>query len=90
MPTIKRAAILNQNIQTLRLCLLIPFHSMLILTSKQNDPVHFSSNVEKLKSLSHKSRCTKSYNAEPYLSKGDFHIYIENDEPKLGVRFEND
>jgi len=59
-----------------------------IIPSKENDPENFEKNVDKLKLLSHKTWCTKSFNAEPYLSKGDFHIYLENGQPKLGVRFE--
>ena len=27
-------------------------------------------------------------NAQPYLGYGDFHIFIDNGNPKLGVRFE--
>ena len=54
---------------------------------KENDPENFEANVEKLKTLSHKNWCTKSFNAEPYLSQGDFHVYLENGEPKLGIRF---
>ena len=61
-----------------------------IIPSKKNDSENFDSNVEKLKTLSHNSWCTKSNNAEPYLSQGDFHIYLENGKPKLGVRFEDD
>ena len=61
-----------------------------IIPSKTNDPVNFEKNVEKLKTLSHKNWCTKSFNAEPYLSEGDFHVYLENGQPKLGVRFVND
>jgi len=57
------------------------------IPSKKNDPDNFEHNVEKLKTLSHKSWCTKSYNARPYLAKGDFHVYLENGQPKLGVRF---
>lgn len=60
-----------------------------IIPSKKNDSENFDSNVEKLKTLSHNSWCTKSNNAEPYLSQGDFHIYLENGKPKLGVRFED-
>ena len=59
----------------------------IIILSKENDPKNFEKNVEKLKTLSHKNWCTKSYNAEPYLSEGDFHVYLENGQPKLGVRF---
>ena len=58
-----------------------------VIPSKENDPKNFEKNVEKLKTLSHNSWCTKSYNAEPYLSEGDFHVYLENGQPKLGVRF---
>ena len=58
-----------------------------VIPSKINDPEHFEQNVEKLKTLSHKNWCTKSFNAEPYLSQGDFHVYLENGQPKLGVRF---
>ena len=62
----------------------------IVIPSKTNDPKNFENNVEKLKTLSHKSWCTKSYNATPYLSNGDFHIYLENGQPKLGIRFIND
>jgi len=61
-----------------------------VIPSKSNDPENFENNVEKLKTLSHKNWCTKSFNAEPYLSEGDFHIYLENGQPKLGIRFIGD
>jgi len=61
-----------------------------IIPSKVNDPKKFEANVEKLKTLSHKNWCTKSFNAEPYLEDGDFHVYLENGQPKLGVRFVGD
>jgi len=57
------------------------------IPSKQHDPENFEANVDKLKMLSHNNWCTKSYNAEPYLRDGDFHVYMENGKPKLGVRF---
>lgn len=60
------------------------------IPSKQNDLKNFEVNVDKLKTLSHKNWCTKSYNAEPYLENGDFHVYLENGKPKLGVRFVGD
>ena len=62
----------------------------IVIPSKENDPENFKSNVEKLKALSHQSWCTKSNNAEPYLSQGDFRVYLENGNPKLGVRFVGD
>ena len=62
----------------------------IIIPSQKHDEKNFSANVEKLKALSHKNWCTKSFNAEPYLSEGDFHVYMENGQPKLGVRFVGD
>jgi len=57
------------------------------IPSKDNDPENFNENVKKLKSLSHKSWCTKSTHAETYLSDGDFCIYYEKGYPKVGIRF---
>ena len=59
----------------------------IILPSQKNDPEHFNDNVEKLKILSAKKWCTKSFYAEEYLKKGDFHIYMENGIPQIGIRF---
>jgi len=59
-----------------------------VIPSKKNDPENFESNVEKLKALSHKNWCTKSFNAKPYLEEGDFHIYLESGKPKIGIRHE--
>ena len=58
-----------------------------MIPSEEHDPENFEANVEKLKTLSHPNWCTKSFNAEPYLSEGDFHVYLENGKPALGVRF---
>ena len=57
------------------------------IPSYENDPEHFEENVNKLKVLSCETWCTKSFNAEPYLREGDFHVYLENGHPKIGVRF---
>jgi len=57
------------------------------IPSKEHDPENFDKNVDKLKMLSHGNWCTKSFNAKPYLGQGDFHVYLENGQPKLGVRF---
>ena len=65
------------------------YSGWIVIPSKVSDPEHFDDNVLKLKTLSHDNWCTKSFNAEPYLKKGDFHIYMEQGKPKLGVRFEN-
>ncbi len=61
-----------------------------VIPSAKHDTKNFKTNIEKLKMLSHKSWCTKSFNAEPYLAKGDFHVFLENGQPKLGVRFVGD
>ena len=61
-----------------------------VIPSKKHDPENFEANVEKLKTLSYKTWCTKSNNAKPYLAEGDFHVYLENGKPKLGVRFVGD
>ena len=58
-----------------------------VIPSKKHDPENFTQNVDKLKTLSHRTWCTKSYNAEPYLSEGDFHVYLEDGKPKVGIRF---
>lgn len=60
------------------------------IPSKEHDPENFEKNVDKLKTLSHKNWCTHSFNAEPYLSEGDFHILLDNGKPRLGVRFYED
>jgi hypothetical protein len=60
------------------------------IPSKEHDPENFEKNVERLKMLSHDSWCTKSTNAEPYLEKGDFHIYLENGKPQAAIRLIGD
>lgn len=50
----------------------------------------FQENVKKLRVLSHQNWCTSSYMAEKYLGQGDFHIFIENGEPKFAIRFEDE
>ncbi|MDR1168361.1 MAG: hypothetical protein LBK53_05680 [Heliobacteriaceae bacterium] len=61
-----------------------------VIPSQEHDSENFEDNVERLKALSHRSWCTKSFNARPYLSEGDFHIYLENGKPKVGIRFKAD
>lgn len=58
-----------------------------VIPSKKHDPQNFEKNVDKLKTLSHNNWCTKTYNAEPYLAQGDFHVYLEEGKPKIGIRF---
>jgi len=57
------------------------------IPSQENDPGNFEKNVGKLKTLSHRSWCTKTTHAKEYLEKGDFHVYLENGKPKAGIRF---
>ena len=66
------------------------FTGWIKIPSLENDPENFAANVNKLKTLSHLNWCTSSYNAKPYLSKGDFHIFMDNGSPKVGIRFEED
>lgn len=37
--------------------------------------------------LSNYTWCTHNNKAEQYLRDGDFHIYVENEQPKVGIRF---
>jgi hypothetical protein len=60
------------------------------IPSKTSAPENFAANVARLKALSHDAWCTKSINAEPYLAQGDFHIYLDQGKPRLGVRFSGD
>ena len=58
----------------------------IILPSKDNDPIHFKENVEKLQSISTHEMCTKFTGAEFHLSNGDIHVYMENGKPKVLLR----
>lgn len=58
------------------------------LPSKKQDSKNYADNVERLKLLSAKKWCTqKKLHAESYLNNGEFHIYLEEGKPKLGIRF---
>ena len=63
-----------------------------LIPSLENDPENFNDNVNKLKSLSYnKTWCTKNnFNAEPYLEKDDFHIYLDNGKLKFCIRIIGD
>ena len=58
-----------------------------IIKSQEKDPKNYVENLEKLEMLSHRSWCLKSYMADQYLKQGNVHIYYENGEPKLAIRF---
>ena len=58
-----------------------------VIPSQKHNPENFTENVEALKVLSNYTWCTHNNKAEPYLRDGDFHIYVENEQPKLGIRF---
>jgi hypothetical protein len=53
---------------------------------KGEDPENFAANVQKLKDLSNDCYCTKTYNAEPYLSEGSFWMLQENGRTKVAIR----
>ena len=61
----------------------------IIIPSQDNNPEHYFENVKKLQTLSCKLWCTKRGSAEKYLAAGDFHIYLEKGQPKLGICTEN-
>ena len=61
-----------------------------IIPSKIRSPENFKKNTELLKVLSHHNWCTNMYYADPYLEKGDFHIYLDKGNPVLGIRFSED
>lgn len=63
------------------------FSGWIKISSQKEDPNNFSNNVTKLKVLSNKTWCTKAYNARVALSAGEFHVWLKNGEPKLGLRF---
>ena len=58
------------------------------ILSRDLEPEKYENNVDLLKVLSHKFWCTKHYTAREYLMKKDFSIYLENGEPKLGLRID--
>ena len=60
------------------------------IPSKTEDAVNFQANVQKLKDLSCSSWCTKTYNAEPYLSKGGFWLLTEGNKSVCAIRLVGD
>ena len=56
------------------------------IDSQANDPKHFSENVERLKTFSSGSWCTKNLKAEEYLKNGNFYIMYDNGKPVAGIR----
>lgn len=68
----------------------LDYTGWIVVPSKEKDYENFEKNVNYLQVLSHHNWCTKSFNADIYLSQGDFHIYLENGNPKLGIRYTKD
>ena len=60
------------------------------IPSKTEDGVNFQANVQKLKDLSCSSWCTKTYNAEPYLSQGGFWLLTEGSKSVCAIRLVGD
>ena len=60
------------------------------ISSKENDPQEFSENVKKLQALSYKNWCTRvAEESQYYLDRGDFYIYLEDNKPRVGIRFDD-
>lgn len=61
------------------------------LPSQQNDPSNFLANVDKLVGYSVPNGwCTGSGMATPYLSKGDFYLYIVDGKAEVAIRMDRD
>lgn len=67
-----------------------PKGKWIVIPSMTKDPEHYNENVEKLRTLSPDGWCTKNDYAEVYLKSGDFHVFVNDNEAKLGLRFEGD
>lgn len=61
------------------------------IPSGQNDRKNFDVNVKKLNALSCDTWCTRGTDdAEYFLWRGDFYVYLENNKPKVGIDFNGD
>jgi len=61
------------------------------IPSKNNDPEHFEENIDKLSNFSIPNNwCTGSGMARPYLSGGDFWLFVENGVAKVAIRCEDE
>ncbi len=62
----------------------------MLVPSKMHDRQGFANNSKNLRNLSYKTWCThKGAFAESILEDGDFHIYFENNKPRVGIRIYN-
>jgi hypothetical protein len=63
----------------------------IIIPSKSRDPENFEKNKEMLRDFSIPNGwCTASGLEDPYLSKGDFHLYLEEGSATVAIRCEGD
>lgn len=76
-------------IKNLRQELLNESDTWIIIPSKKNDERNYLENLEKLKTLSPRTWCTKNDKAEDYLENCDIHIYYEKGSPELGIRIKD-
>jgi len=61
------------------------------IPSQSNDPANFEDNIQKLKNLSiPRGWCTGVNMARPYLSGGDFWLFIQGGEARVAIRFSGD
>lgn len=62
----------------------------MLVPSKMHDRQGFSNNSKNLRNLSYRTWCThKGSFAESMLEGGDFHIYFEDNKPRVGIRIYN-
>ncbi len=66
----------------------IPKSGWVKIPSFNHDKENFMKNAEKLAIISSSTWCTKNEETYSYLFKGDFYVYMENYEPKVGIRIE--
>ena len=92
----KNSTLSFMNINKKNLLNLIPsFNSnepqkWVVIKSVPNDPLNYDDNVTRLQLLSHRTWCTKTSTAMMHLMYGDIHILLENNEPRLAIRFFGD
>ena len=68
----------------------IPTDGWVVIKSLTNDPMNYEDNISKLQMLSHRTWCTKTSYAKTHLMYGDFHVRLENGNPKTMIRFFDD
>ena len=65
------------------------FTGWITIPSQQKDKTNFEDNLTKLKILSNKTWCTRNYYAKIFLSMSSLDIWLQNGEPKIALRINN-